>query len=72
MLRQTVTQALRQQSCSRFDVHDFSKERKDMCENLEKVAEDRIAPEVTTEKVERVFWKVNPKKPLGQSLLVEK
>ena len=43
-----------------------------MYENLEKVAEDRITPEVTTEKVERVFWKVNPKKPLGQSLLVGK
>ena len=49
----------------RFDTHDFSQERGQICNDLEKTAESKTAPEVTVEEVERVFRKVNPNKAMG-------
>ena len=49
----------------RFDRFDFSKEREEECKILEEKAENKIAPEVTVEEVEKVFRKINPRKACG-------
>ena len=48
-----------------FDVHDFTKEKEEICEALEEQAENWAVPEVTVEEVEKVFRNVNPNKASG-------
>ena len=49
----------------RLDVHDFTKEKEEICEALEEQAEQWVVPEVTVEEVEKVFRNVNPNKASG-------
>ena len=49
----------------RFDVHDFTKEKEEICEALAEQAEKWVVPEVTVEEVEKVFRNVNPNKASG-------
>ena len=50
---------------SRFDCHDFSRERTEKCRNLEQKAFMSMAPEITESEVEMVFRKVNVDKACG-------
>ena len=38
-----------------FNVHDFTKEKEEICEALEEQAENWVVPEVTEEEVEKVL-----------------
>ena len=49
----------------RFDVHDCTKEKEEICETLEEQAENCVVPEVTEEEVEKDFRNVNPNKACG-------
>ena len=49
-------------SYCQFDVHDFTKEKEEICEALEEQVENWVGPEVTEEEVEKVFRNVNSNK----------